>query len=550
MPVTIRQGTVNFKDSNSQYIPMNTVAEQTTASQVAAIQSEGATQVAAVQSAQSTAIAAIQTKKEDTLDDIPSDYTELYGEVQDLKSAVNDIVEVSFHFEDYLYKKDTYINSSMQETSATGVDLYKIPISAGDIVSFKSISGLSSAFNYIYRFRLLDSNGDYVGVTANTASTNYYFKEDNSGNLEALLFMGTGYTHIMAAFVTTDVPKVALKINDAYPLLNQNNERFIQPLSSNNCISSPIYIATNNNTNVFNNSPAYTLWFKIRTGDKIILDTSLTGLSYKGMVKYNDGTNVKLNSTDNEYSATGNGVASIFMRTDEARNNYLYPVDSFKLEYKNVIDAPGNAYYGLNGVAFGTSLTYRAQTTGGYLNYLPALSGITFDNQGLGSSTILAHDDLPEMLPVITNYAGYTGKRVCILEGFVNDWYYNGDDLGTWKDSGQTTVCGCVRYAIDYILTQNPNLTIFLVLDHFGKGITAADEVNSASQTQFEFYQEIEKVALSMGVRVIREYELSEISQLTEQYLSDNIHLNALGAKQSANAIWSAMKPTYPNEIS
>lgn len=204
----------------------------------------------------------------------------------------------------------------------------------------------------------------------------------------------------------------------------------------------------------------------------------------------------------------------------------------------------------LTGVAFGTSLTYRAQTTGGFLQYLPGLSGINFDNQGVGSATILSNGVQPAMLPVITGYTGYSGKRVCILEGFVNDWYYNGESLGTWKDTQQTTVCGCVRYALNHILTQNPDLTVFLVLDHYGKGITAPNAVNSANQTQFEFYQEIEKVALSMGIRVIKEYELSEISNLTPQYLLDNIHMNALGAKQSANAIWSGMKDTYPNEVS
>lgn len=209
-----------------------------------------------------------------------------------------------------------------------------------------------------------------------------------------------------------------------------------------------------------------------------------------------------------------------------------------------------NGYCGLQGVAFGTSLTYRSQTTGGYLQYLPSLSGIYFDNQGVGSATILAHSGNPDMKDTITAYTGWSGKRVCILEGFVNDWYYNGASLGTWKDTGTTTVCGCVRYALNYILTQNSNLTVFLVLDHFGKGITAATEVNAAGDTQMEFYQEIEKVALSMGVRVIREYELSEISELTQQYLLDNIHMNELGSQQSANAIWSGMKTTYPNAVS
>ena len=32
----------------------------------------------------------------------------------------------------------------------------------------------------------------------------------------------------------------------------------------------------------------------------------------------------------------------------------------------------------------------------------------------------------------------YTGKRVCLLEGFINDWY-QGKTLGTWQDTAETT---------------------------------------------------------------------------------------------------------------
>lgn len=293
--------------------------------------------------------------------------------------------------------------------------------------------------------------------------------------------------------------------------------------------------------------------------------------SYGGAILYySDRTAKYMMPINAHYARFIFGIATYTEFTVYETDSSYEPLDSvdapFTFDVQEVVNARGefntlserlaniesdidgiSEWHGLQGVAFGTSLTYRAQTTGGYLQYLPALSGITFDNQGVGSSTILPHSGNPQMMPTITGYTGYSGKRVCILEGFVNDWYYNGASLGTWKDIGQTTVCGCVRYAINYILTQNPNLTIFLILDHFGKGITAADAVNDANQTQLEFYQEIEKVGLSMGIRIIREYELSEISQLTPQFLLDNIHLNALGAEQSARAIWSGMKGTYPN---
>lgn len=207
-------------------------------------------------------------------------------------------------------------------------------------------------------------------------------------------------------------------------------------------------------------------------------------------------------------------------------------------------------YDGMEGVAFGTSLTYRAITANGYLQYLPDLSGITFDNQGIGSSTILGNGGNLDMLAAIKAYTSYSGKNVCLLEGFVNDWYQN-NPLGTWKDTGETTVCGCVRSALNYMLSQNADMTVFLILDPYGRNYGGADcsstAVNSASLTQKEFYDEIAKVAESLGIPVVKEYAESQISENTPQYLSDNIHPSAFGAEQSANCIWSKMKQFMPN---
>ena len=41
----------------------------------------------------------------------------------------------------YLYKSDTYINSSGDEASLTGYDTYKIPVLPGDMVLIKQING-------------------------------------------------------------------------------------------------------------------------------------------------------------------------------------------------------------------------------------------------------------------------------------------------------------------------------------------------------------------------------------------------------------------------
>ena len=216
------------------------------------------------------------------------------------------------------------------------------------------------------------------------------------------------------------------------------------------------------------------------------------------------------------------------------------------------IETSLNGYDQKTAVAFGTSLTYRAQTTGGYLQYLPGLSGMTFDNQGIGSATILGDGGNLDILARIKAYSGYSEKNVCLLEGFVNDWYQN-KTLGTWKDTAETTVCGCVRSALNYILSQNANLTVFLILDPYGRNYNnvncSSSAVNGSGLTQFEYYEEIAKVAESLGIPVIKEYAESQISENTPQYFLDNIHPNAIGAQQSANYIWSKMKNYKPNAV-
>ena len=73
MPLTIKTEYFNAKDENGQYIRNNTIAEQSTAEQVAEIEAAG----------------------EAVIESIPSDYTELSEDVADLKSAVNDMGVVS-----------------------------------------------------------------------------------------------------------------------------------------------------------------------------------------------------------------------------------------------------------------------------------------------------------------------------------------------------------------------------------------------------------------------------------------------------------------------
>ena len=464
--------------------------------------------------------------------------------VREQITTINNIVDSFNNINHYLYKRNIYINGSGVETTLSGYDTYKLPVNEGDVVIIKNLGNPdfygSLATEYV--FNLLNSNDTYSKVVPSTIYTYCYW--------QSLYKTFKVFCHDIKAIMFTvkrgNETSISIYHNSYGNVINAQNKvdinKTVQKLDQNNAGVSNFYRRANDWA-VFND-PYNVLSLNIKSGDKITVNGLPTGLNYYGYFMSSAGEYTAINNMP--FTAAENGTIDLFIKTDDLKDIYLYPSDSILLEYKNIKNIPNNPnpFDGLNGVAFGTSLTYRAQTTGGYLQYLPDLSGITFDNQGIGSSTIMGN-----MLTAIKNYAGYSNKNVCLLEGFVNDWYTE-LNLGTYTDNTETTVCGCVRSALNYIIGQNSNLTIFLILDHYGKYTSTADCSSTAKRgglTQYEFYEEIAKVAESLGIPVIKEYAISGISENTPQYLMDNIHCNALGAEQSANVIWSQMKTHIVN---
>lgn len=473
------------------------------------------------------------------------------GDSQNTTKVTNDIVESYTVIEPYLYKKNTYIDANGDEATLDGYDLYKFPINNGDAIQFAWSASFwgDLAFNSSV-FKILQTDDSYIAVVTGMNNANYYVPSvTDATNFPEAIFVGTtNYKAIMVCVKQGEEDKIKPLKNGTYPVLNQESVNVVRPIDTTNSIKTRYYINANNVFKAFaSNSVYWTLVKKVKQGDKIEIRGTISGVSQAGNIRTTSNTVITIPNSQGVYTVTDNGIAFLYYNTSMTRNFKFYPIDSIVIEAKNVIGDGVTPYEGLSAVAFGTSLTYRAQTTGGYLQYLPSLSGMTIDNQGIGSSEIM--DD---MLAAIKSYSSYSSKRVCILEGFVNDWYYNGASLGAYTDNTESTVCGCVRSALNYMLSKNANMTIFLVLDHYGRNYNSLDCSSVAvrdGHTQYEFYEEVAKVAESLGVPVIKLYALSGISENTSQYLADNIHPTALGAEQTANVIWSQMKKLYPNLV-
>ena len=82
MPVTIKTVHMKYKNSDGEYVGVNSVSDNETSDQIAAIQ-------AAAQTATATQTAAIQAKGTEVLGSIPDTYEDLADQVESVSSALN-----------------------------------------------------------------------------------------------------------------------------------------------------------------------------------------------------------------------------------------------------------------------------------------------------------------------------------------------------------------------------------------------------------------------------------------------------------------------------
>ena len=512
-----------------------------------------ATTKAGEASTSATNAAASATRAQEILDSIPEDYSQLSEDVSGLKDGLKPYYTLN----DFAFSYGGIYNGSIN-TDHTRIHSDKmIHVFSGMHIKFKdSYNGLWIASynpNGTYKAngtwtKDFSVNFDgYVRVVLCKPSNVTIAESEFTGLIDKVEFLYDAVAVFDKLLGDTDSntakTSVTEGIMDEYGIYDAKNSANIgisnlfdkdasgvttngyydrtNTFVSNSSLGSSDYIRVFQGFEYYTNLNAgfFVLWF----------DSNKTFLTYTNV----SGANVKFSPVTD----------AVYMRTLLMLNS----IDTYTVKCDRIFAslASESPYADLNGVAFGTSLTYRAQSTGGYLQYLPSLCGANIENKGLGNSTILDNGSNPKMMDVITGYTGYASKDFAILEGFVNDWYNNAASLGTWKDTGTTTVCGCVRTALTHILTQNPSITLILVIDPVGKSSSGVDCSSLATRnglTQTEFYDEVAKVADTLGIPTVRVDRNGGMSELTPYMYIDNIHPTAEGAEQTANTIWSIMK--------
>lgn len=489
-------------------------------------------------------IQALITAINEAVEEIPEDYTDIQ------KTLLQHNVTQPSSAWAFYYSRGFFNNNLVFDPTNKAVITLKIPFEGPGFVILSSPYNFqpnSINSSYLFTYELEDGSLTRTGVNDSTCKR--ADATDGNYTMAARSIPNVKYIYILVGATETNDIDVLLNNPIDKTVYSYLEPKGIEVISAANCAHELIFMSDTYISWLTDGGTSITcLWKIVRAGDAFINIPSITGLSYRGSYHAYDNTiNVKI--TTESYTCSKDGIVCIFDHVNNPHGITYIPANRIKLYKADILDldlSTDNPFDGLNCVAFGTSLTYRSQSTGGFLTYFQQLSGMTIDNQGIGSSKIKGN-----MLTSIKNYTGYSNKDVALLEGFVNDWGYEGQNLGTWQDNTESTVCGCVRSAINYMLSQNPNMTVFLILDHYGRNYdnvnNSSTAVNSAGDTQFEFYEEIAKVAESLGIPVIKEYAISQISENTPQYLLDNIHCNELGAKQSGYVIWYAVRKYHPN---
>lgn len=93
--------------------------EQAGADQVQAVTNEGTTQIGAVNRAGSTQVQAVEDKGDEVLHSIPSDYTELVEDVDNLKESISDLDDETTKVDNYAFEQGTISSTTGSRSPST-----------------------------------------------------------------------------------------------------------------------------------------------------------------------------------------------------------------------------------------------------------------------------------------------------------------------------------------------------------------------------------------------------------------------------------------------
>lgn len=440
--------------------------------QVNAVNSAGSTQVGNVNTAGSTQVGAVQAKGQEVINSIPSDYTALSDDVDDLKSAT-------------VEEKITTVVPTNPRTACTVQ--YN---GAMDTYAFYDTPAFASWKSYVYDVEpgqlymaygskypstptvvYMDSQGNYIGNDGYDIDYTEWVAVDNNitvripNNCTQMVVQKQGSSNTPIAKLVEyennlldDVELLQKDVEKISPLLVPDST---EPISI--TLRDGYYIgSTHIVAEISNTAYKVTDNITVTPGDDIEITASVGSVSnmyycfYDAVGNYVDGV-VSESATTEKFHVIVPNNASILVVSGYNGIATVESVETYKMK---------GTWDGKKWACIGDSLTQVNQTAAKrYYEYVADVTGISTENYGVGGTGYAnpngtAGNFIDRMASVSTDADVYT------IFGSFNDVAYatsNDIPIGDPADAGTSTMCGYFNSAFDALYARVPLANIGVV---------------------------------------------------------------------------------------
>jgi lysophospholipase L1-like esterase len=453
----------------------------------------------------------------------------------------------------YLYKANTYFNGS-SEAALDGYDLYKVPLSAGDIIYINCTDNTApwDGLTDTYAVWVYYTGSYYLIRGAN--NNNKLGGTSTSGQIGALIVGVEDADFCLFSVKRTKLSVTQMWINVPYNSFVKTGDvqytDTVTKVNTDTSISTGLLVALPPYGYINGvSSTGRVRCLHIRKDDRLVFDSLATGFSYYGVFI---GPTSSSQITTGIFTAPEDGVAYVFFSAGEETGDTkitLFPKNSIKIEYDKIVGAPtteNRPLYGKTIAFFGDSITYN------YLwePFVLADVGGTGVNCGVGSSPVSGQDTDAYWQTARLSAVKTADPDVVVILGGANDLVLN-PVIGTSADLASKdtdTFIGAYSYVIDDLLTWKPSLKIVILSTTWAHN-DGADY--SQTVTYGDFAAACKLVAEHYHLPYVDLYNESGFNAYTMNsspyniYSSDHIHPNVSGAKIIASMVCQKLREVF-----
>ena len=566
----------NAKYYKEQAAAAKTAAEaaRDTAQQtVAGIETAGTAQVQRVTAEGATQVGNVQTKGQQVLDSIPDDYSELSGEVTELKIALNVLTIVTSDNVDSIKDHiDTGKNLLPYDTTENVISNLSVKYENGKIIR-NGTAGSAEVYQIISNKPISLYPGNYRFWSINPI-TNTIFLRDASKTIiywanrdgftltsPQVLFLGIRIAANWSGNNTVSVMLEKGDVDTAYEdaISGTAIDNVSRTFDDNASIGIVDYICERtlqmyNAQSVLQNETATLHFYKVKipTGTKSVFYNAenIGSTPSHWYNEYDENNNLLYTATINISGATTYKI-DIHNPDTIAYIKISVWTDQGELQITNQLkNIIFDSSFKLMS-AIGDSITYGYSSTGNvektYLNLIAENFGINYQNLGISSTPVCPNSDYTggqNANAFVYRFSAISvNADLIVIAGGTNDFRHN-VPLGVESDDDtkyEQTFYGACDYLIKNIIENHLTAKIVWITPFHQSGDTSA---NSAGYTLTQYINAIKNKCEKYGITCIDGYANSGINLIpafVTECIPDSLHPNQAGH----NLIYKNLMPYF-----